>query len=59
MHLEGDACIATKGGERLTVKVQVRSTTQHSFYLATEQLKHEIRSRYVAGRFSRGEAQQR
>lgn len=49
MYVDEDTCVAANGADRLTVKMQVRSTDQHSFFLATEQLKNDIRNRGPRG----------
>ena len=49
MYIDNDVCVATNGTDRLTTKLQPRSTEQHSFFLATEQLKNDIRDRGPRG----------
>jgi hypothetical protein len=49
MYIDGDLCVATNGTERLTTLMPIKATKQHSFYLATEQLKNDIRNRGPRG----------
>lgn len=48
-YVDEALCVATNGTDRLTTKMQARSTDQHSFFLATEQLKNDIRNRGPRG----------
>ena len=51
MYVDNDTnvCVATNGTDRLTTPMPAKSTDQHSFYLASEQLKNDIRNRGPRG----------
>lgn len=53
LYVDGALCVATDGKARLTTKMPPRATEQHSFYLAVEQLKNDIRNRSAHNRLAR------
>lgn len=43
IFVEGNLCVATKNGQRLTTPMPAMATPQHSFYRASERIKDDIR----------------
>lgn len=43
-YVDGDTCVATDTRRRLTTPMPTKATEQQSFFLASEQLKNDIRN---------------